>query len=427
LEDGIGDTIRVSLTEDSVHEIPAAYAIAKIYNVRNPHPPKTDLPDIREARNPYEHSRRWSQPVEVPAFNLGGVHHVRVELPLGIAVSDPEKAVETIRNMDHAGTEDTARAEIIRCEVHSERDAASLQKLYGMLAHEPISVALSADVKTNLDLAGSIIPFCDIIIFEPELSSGGHDWKDQIVPVIQDLKRFEKKALQCNVRSSDIPKFLFGTLSAAEAMAEAAVAFAKICLAHDFKNFLISLEHPGVITANRMLAARLDAAHVDAPITLQYFSDPDRPTLFEASINLGSLLCDGIGDAVYIDDRAMTAVDRIRLSYNILQAARLRISKTEFISCPSCGRTLFDLQEVTARIKSETGHLKGVKIAIMGCIVNGPGEMADADFGYVGASAGKINLYVGKELVERNVDMAMADQRLIALIKSKNRWTEPKQ
>jgi len=122
---------------------------------------------------------------------------------------------------------------------------------------------------------------------------------------------------------------------------------------------------------------------------------------------------------------AITTAAALRFSYNLLQATRLRISKTEFISCPSCGRTLFNLQTTTERIKAKTGHLKGVKIAIMGCIVNGPGEMADADFGYVGSGPQKVNLFVGKECVERNVLEAEADVRLVELIKKYNRWVEP--
>lgn len=182
-----------------------------------------------------------------------------------------------------------------------------------------------------------------------------------------------------------------------------------------------------MLHANRILSAKLNEADIYSPIGLNYVEQTNSSTLFSSAIQLGSLLCDGIGDTIYIDDPALDTESLIRLNYNILQAARLRISKTEFISCPSCGRTLFDLQEVTARIKSKTGHLKGVKIAIMGCIVNGPGEMADADFGYVGSGVGKINLYVGKELVERNIDMSEADQRLIELIKNKGMWNEPKQ
>jgi (E)-4-hydroxy-3-methylbut-2-enyl-diphosphate synthase len=426
LEDGLGDTIRVSLTEDSVREIPAAYTIARKYNAWNEHPPMTDLVEIQEARDPYHHNRRWSQTVELPAFNLGGVHHVRVELALGVRVSDTPAALDAIRKMADAGKDDTAKAEIIRCEVFTENDAVSLQKLYHLLADEHIPVALSADVRNDFALARTTLPFCDIIIFAPARSSDEHEWKDQVVSVIEDAKKYEKKALQFNVRESDVPEFLCGALSAAEAMADTATEFAKICFAHDFKKGLISLVHPRTIAAYRLLAAKLHEAHLETPISLHYAAHAERSTLFEASITLGSLLCDGIGDTMIVEDPGMTAPDLVRLNYNILQAARLRISKTEFISCPSCGRTLFDLQEVTARIKSKTGHLKGVKIAIMGCIVNGPGEMADADFGYVGASAGKINLYVGKELVERNIDMAAADQRLIELIKNRNMWAEPK-
>ena len=146
--------------------------------------------------------------------------------------------------------------------------------------------------------------------------------------------------------------------------------------------------------------------------------------LLEASLLTGSLLCDGIGDLVSIETEA-DAVRATKLAYNVLQGAGARISKTEFVACPSCGRTLFDLQTTTQRIREKTGHLKGVKIAIMGCIVNGPGEMADADFGYVGGAPGKINLYVGKQCVQYNLPQAEADGRLIALIKEHGKWADP--
>jgi len=143
-----------------------------------------------------------------------------------------------------------------------------------------------------------------------------------------------------------------------------------------------------------------------------------------ASAEFGSLFCDGLGNGLCIEGDY--GIDALRdLSFNILQAARMRTFKTDFISCPSCGRTLFDLQDVTKRIQSRTAHLPGVKIAIMGCIVNGPGEMADADFGYVGSKPGKIDLYVGKTCVEKDIDFADADDRLIALIKSHDKWIEP--
>ena len=146
--------------------------------------------------------------------------------------------------------------------------------------------------------------------------------------------------------------------------------------------------------------------------------------LLEASLLTGSLLSDGLGDLVSVE----TVTDPIlasKLAYNVLQGAGARITKAEFVACPSCGRTLFDLQTTTRRIRAQTGHLKGVKIAIMGCIVNGPGEMADADFGYVGGAPGKINLYVGRQCVQYNIPQDEADARLIALIREHGKWVDP--
>jgi (E)-4-hydroxy-3-methylbut-2-enyl-diphosphate synthase len=147
-------------------------------------------------------------------------------------------------------------------------------------------------------------------------------------------------------------------------------------------------------------------------------------TLLIASTNIGSLLCDGIGDAILVQGEEAPG-QSLRLSYNILQAAGSRIFKTDYVACPSCGRTLFNLQTTTARIKEATLHLKGVKIAIMGCIVNGPGEMADADFGYVGGAPGKVNLYVGKQPVKFNIPEAEAVDRLKDLIREHGKWVEP--
>ena len=147
-------------------------------------------------------------------------------------------------------------------------------------------------------------------------------------------------------------------------------------------------------------------------------------TLLAASTNIGSLLCDGIGDAVLVQGEEAPG-QALRLSYNILQAAGSRIFKTDYVACPSCGRTLFNLQTTTAKIKTATSHLKGVKIAIMGCIVNGPGEMADADFGYVGGAPGKVNLYVGKTAVKFNIPEAEAVDRLQDLIREHGKWIEP--
>jgi (E)-4-hydroxy-3-methylbut-2-enyl-diphosphate synthase len=188
--------------------------------------------------------------------------------------------------------------------------------------------------------------------------------------------------------------------------------------------------HLPAITAFRLLTANLKRLGRQNPILLKdcllFESQPLEPkvALLRASVVIGSLLADGIGDAILIRGES-GAGQSLRLAYNILQAAGCRSFKTDYVACPSCGRTLFNLQTVTARIKNRTEHLKGVKIAIMGCIVNGPGEMADADFGYVGGAPGKINLYVGKTPIKFNIPEAEAVDRLVDLIKEHGKWMEP--
>lgn len=183
-------------------------------------------------------------------------------------------------------------------------------------------------------------------------------------------------------------------------------------------------------TTNRLFYARhffewLQTQHLSIPVILNFHYDCSQEDLIiRAAAECGALLSDGLGEGLWIEGPYDPAFLR-SLSFNILQAARMRTIKTDFISCPSCGRTLFDLQDVTRRIRARTSHLPGVKIAIMGCIVNGPGEMADADFGYVGSKPGKIDLYVGKACIERDIDFAEADDRLIELIKAHGRWAEP--
>ena len=184
------------------------------------------------------------------------------------------------------------------------------------------------------------------------------------------------------------------------------------------------------VTAFRLLVAKLKRLGRSNPILLKdclnFEPVPLSPevALLRAAVNIGALLADGIGDAILVRGES-GAGQSLRLAFNILQAAGCRSFKTDYVACPSCGRTLFNLQTVTARIKTRTEHLKGVKIAIMGCIVNGPGEMADADFGYVGGAPNKINLYVGRKPVKFNIPEAEAVDRLVDLIKEHNKWVDP--
>lgn len=169
----------------------------------------------------------------------------------------------------------------------------------------------------------------------------------------------------------------------------------------------------------------LQMQELPTPVILNFsYSCAKEDLIIQSATELGALLCDGLGEGIWLS--GPYNIELLRdLSFTILQSARMRTFKTDFISCPSCGRTLFDLQDVSKRIRERTSHLPGVKIAIMGCIVNGPGEMADADFGYVGSKPGKIDLYLGKICVEKDIDFADADDRLIELIKKQGRWIEP--
>ena len=263
---------------------------------------------------------------------------------------------------------------------------------------------------------------------------------DELIRVVVRQANFDKIAHKIDRMGDYKPEIVYedADIIAIDPRDDAAIAKLNAQQSAQFVTVADEIDLP-VIAAFRLLAAKLHARH---PILLKDMlgrasdlnapSDcgSDRPypdflqTLLTASTNIGSLLCDGIGDAILVQGEEAPG-QALRLSYNILQAAGSRIFKTDYVACPSCGRTLFNLQTTTAKIKAATLHLKGVKIAIMGCIVNGPGEMADADFGYVGGAPGKVNLYVGKTAVKFNIPEAEAVDRLKDLIREHGKWVDP--
>ena len=332
LADGIGDTIRVSLTEDSVHEVPVAQALVRLSTQagKTASAPAGRVPTFTEAGafsyDPFSFSRRSSATIDIGGVKTGGEELVRV---------------------------------------------AVRQKTYDQIPHK-------------IDRMG--------------------DFRPEIISESAGLAAVDPRDDSAIETINASPKPVFVTIRD-------------------------NVELP-VITAYRLLVPKLRAQH---PILLKDTFSPSTDssrdfleTLLESATNLGALLCDGIGDAILVQGEEAPG-QSLRLAYNILQAASTRIFKTDYVACPSCGRTLFSLQTTTARIKTATSHLKGVKIAIMGCIVNGPGEMADADFGYVGGAPGKVNLYVGKKPVKFNVPETEAVDRLVDLIKEHDRWEEPRE
>ena len=320
LMDGIGDTIRVSLTEDSPHEIPVAKALVDLAT-KAAEATTSTKENVDLSFDPFSYQRRASETIERDGVRLGGEELIRVFVPK----ANYEKIAHKIDKMGDY------KPEIVY-------ESANVVEV------DPRDDAAIAKINSERDA--------------------------QLVTVKDDV---------------DLP----------------------------------------VIAAFRLLAAKLNSRH---PILLKDTVSQDRhedflKTLLVASTNIGSLLCDGLGDAILIRGEEAPG-QALRLSYNTLQAAGSRIFKTDYVACPSCGRTLFNLQTTTAKIKAATSHLKGVKIAIMGCIVNGPGEMADADFGYVGGAPGKVNLYVGKTAVKFNIPEAEAVDRLKDLIREHGKWIE---
>ncbi len=321
LADGIGDTVRVSLTEDSVHEIPVARALVSLIQST----PKNQrlIQKAEVSYDPFSYVRRASETIKIGEVSVGGEEPGRV----AVRQANFEKIAHKVDRMGDYRPEFIYEHANI-AEIDPRDDAAV--------------AALNAETSARL------------------------------VTVRDDV---------------ELP----------------------------------------VITAFRLLAARVQPRH---PVLLKDVLSPIGGEedflhkLLVAATNTGALLCDGIGDAILVQGEEAPG-QALRLSYNILQAARSRIFKTDYVACPSCGRTLFNLQTTTARIKEATAHLKGVTIAVMGCIVNGPGEMADADFGYVGGAPGKINLYVGKTAVKFNIPEAEAVDRLQDLIREHGKWVDP--
>jgi len=407
LVDGIGDTIRVSLTEPPEEEVPVASAISSICSENWDVAAEVGDPGAHFTADPYAHSRRVTRSVGPPGLEIGSNHPVRVEIDLGAVPSDPKRtAEELVRSLKKFP--DLA-CEGLAVHVSDPNRVRSLQTFSDAVADAGMSIPLAARIS-------------------PDTIA---QWPSSVARVVVRADRtcddalLDAAAMRCAASRTPLEWNLHGEIAeVSEQLDRVLEASARAGL----DEILVSVESDFPVHAARLVAARLEARGAsDVPIALRHrrrTDDSDQTAVLRAAHVLGASLCDGIGDAISLEGfgEPARAVD---IAYRILQGARLRTSRTEFISCPSCGRTLFDLVETTERIKARTGHLVGVKIAIMGCIVNGPGEMADADFGYVGSGPGKVNLYVSKDLVVRNVPDTMADDRLVDLIRERGRWVDP--
>jgi len=407
LADGIGDTIRVSLTEPPEEEVPVASAIASIGSENWGAATEVGNVGAPFTPNPYAHSRRVTRSVGPADFQIGGNHPVRVEIDLGAVPSDPKRtAEELVRSLKKFP--DLA-CEGLALRVSDPNTVSSLQTFSDAVSDAGMSIPVA--VRVDLDAAAQWPPCISRVVAQTNTECA-----DALLDTMAAHCTASRIPLEWNV-CGEISKISDQLDRALEASARAGL-----------DEILVSVESDLPVHAARLVAARLEArGATDVPIVLRHrrrAEESDETAVLRAAQVLGASLCDGIGDAIALEGFGEPA-RVVDLAYRILQGARLRTSRTEFISCPSCGRTLFDLVETTERIKARTEHLVGVKIAIMGCIVNGPGEMADADFGYVGSGPGRVNLYVGKDLVVRNVSDTKADDRLVELIRERGCWVDP--
>lgn len=396
LEDGIGDTIRVSLTEDPEFEIPVCKDLVKRYASHGGEAAPGIAPVVKVPYSPFDYKRRVSRSLP----GIGGQH-----VPIVMA------------DFMHAATIEHSDLRAIGYSYDEPSDKWNI----GDAAADFI---YTGNKKIDFELPGTLVPVCDHAAW---LSL---DEQDKYIPLFQGAVTGERSH-----------KLNFVALDAAGADA----VDAAVSLKDDATIVLcVYSSHPQAMLSVRRFIMELMLQDVRCPIVLAVESNDSiiDEQLIHFSTEAGALFLDGMGDGVWLmNDPKKIVNTRVsgrtyletknnyqflnNTSFSILQATRTRISRTEYISCPSCGRTLFDLQETTAKIRSVTHHLKGVKIAIMGCIVNGPGEMADADFGYVGSGPGKITLYRGKEVVKRGVDSAIAVEELINLLKESEVWIDP--
>ncbi len=415
LLDGLGDTIRVSLTEDSVYEIPVAQAIAgKVMSLWRQEPAE-GLQGPDDGIDPFHFERREPVVLELsPHCVVGPEQPPRVIVRASSIATVPA----ALQELASPKLKDTP-AEGLLVAVASAGDLAALRAALGPAAL-PVSflaLELSPALKPA-DLEDLLGSNAGRIMLVRNFGAGDMEALREFTALVRRHRHF----LACAVMPGDMAVL-------AEPIRALGDGHLLFTLHPPPAPATGHLAHP--VGLYRQLAGELRRLGRRAPIWIRNTAatavrgdNSFLSKLLEASFLTGSLLCDGLGDLVSIETETDPA-RATRLAYNVLQGAGARISKTEFVACPSCGRTLFDLQTTTQRIREQTGHLKGVKIAIMGCIVNGPGEMADADFGYVGGAPGKINLYVGKQCVQYNLPQAEADRRLVALIKEHGKWTDP--
>lgn len=388
LEDGLGDTVRVSLTEDPEFEAPVAKALIDRYTSRSGHAPISEI--AHYPITPFEHNKR--QVAEI--YNFGGHNVPRVITDISKVENITDREMKAVGHF-YLPELDKWKMNDLGCDfVYSGSNPIPFMLPNGMKEIQNYSVWEKAPDQINKFPLFDLSDYLKAEVFHPDINF-------------------------LEILDTEITE----TISAIQGRKDT-VLILKTANTHSMP------------ALRRAFVSLIEAAsNIPVVVKVSYPDQTADMTMLYSATDVGGLLVDGLGDGILIslekegDHTRQEVLNQIKLhnsvSFGVLQAARTRMSKTEYISCPSCGRTLFDLQETTAMIRKRTDHLKGVKIGIMGCIVNGPGEMADADYGYVGSGKGKITLYKGKEVVKRSVPSEKAVDELIEIIREDGMWNEP--
>ncbi|MGZ4035965.1 MAG: flavodoxin-dependent (E)-4-hydroxy-3-methylbut-2-enyl-diphosphate synthase, partial [Bacteroidia bacterium] len=380
LEDGIGDTVRVSLTEDPEFEIPVAKDLVERYSNRKNH---KAIPEIKNELpySPFDFKKRITKEI----INIGGHNVPRV-------VADfSDKQTITPASFFAVGY----------------NYSVPLDKWN--LTDQACDYIFAGDNKIDFEIPGTLGLIYNAAVW------------NKLENKIRCYPLFNFQEFISAPDKSDELNFVSVTIDDIFQFSNFPIFQSSNCI------FVFETSNDHGMAEQRRMFIELMQKNYDLPVIVKrdYNDLSEEKFQLHAATDLGALLLDGFGDGVWIKQNNCTSPKNVNsTAFGILQATRSRISKTEYISCPSCGRTLFDLQETTAKIRNRTAHLKGVKIGIMGCIVNGPGEMADADYGYVGTGIDKITLYKGREVVERNVNSEKAVDALVELIKKHGDWVE---
>lgn len=378
-----------------------------------------------------------SREIRIGSLKLGGGNPIVVQSMTNTDTMDTQATVEQTLRLVEAG------CEMVRITAPDVKAAQNLYNIKNELAKRGCSVPLVADIHFNPLAAETAATIVEKVRVNPgnytDRNVGKIHFTDQ--EYSDELKRISEKmsrlieickqhgtAMRIGTNHGSLSERVMSRYgNTPEGMAQSAIEFAQVCREQDFDKLVFSMKASNVkvmVQSTRLFVEKMHSLGMDYPIHLGVTeAGDDLQGRLKSAAGIGALLVDGIGDTIRVS-LTEDPVEEIPVAYDILQAVGARISKAEYIACPSCGRTQYDIQQALQKIKKRTQHLKGVKIGVMGCIVNGPGEMADAHYGYVGSGAGMITLYKGKEVVRRNIPQEEAVEALVQLIKDNGDWQE---